>query len=201
MNYTELKAEVKDWAHRTDLDLKMDIFTELAEAVINKDLRTREMEVRLPVTFTDTFYDLPADYMEMRALHMEIRGARDPLQQFTPQQLDRMYSRSNSSPRGYTIQGGQIEFRPGIDSTAIPPVTYDGEITYYKRVDTLITNPTTDILTTYPLMYLAAMLIQVYLYIQDDAEMGKWGTIYEAQIAAANKSAEGGRYVTPSVKL
>ena len=40
--YTELKTEVADWAHRSDLTAKMDSFCILAEALIDKDLRASE---------------------------------------------------------------------------------------------------------------------------------------------------------------
>ena len=195
--YTELKSEVADFSHRTDLTAKMDVFCVLAEAVINKDLRTLDMETILSVTFNDAFYDLPANYMEIRAIHLENDGARVPILSLTPQQLDAMYSRATGTAAAFAIHGGQIELRPEPSATS----TVDGEISYYKRVDTLTSNATNDILTKFPMIYLSAMMLQVYLYLQDDEELNKWANVFQTQIKAANKSAQGGRYNLPQVRV
>ena len=195
--YTELKTEVSDFAHRTDLTAKMDTFCILAEAVINKDLRTLDMETILSVTFNDAFYDLPADYMEMRAIHLEDDGARVPIKSYTPQQLDALYSRATGTAAGFSIHGGKIELRPAPSATE----TVDGEISYYSRVDTLTGTATNDILTKFPMIYLSAMMLQVYLFLQDDEELSKWSEVYNSQIKQANKSAQGGRYVLPQVQV
>jgi len=194
MDYTQLKSEVIDWSHRTDIDSKMDLFTELAESVINKDLRTIEMEKRTFITVDDAFVDLPDDYIELRALELELTGRRAVLKFFTPQQLDIITSNGSGNPYGYTIQGNQIEIRPAADSSA--PIS--GEITYIAEVPTLVTNADNIILDKYPLIYLSAMMIQVYLYTQDAEELSKWTESYNSQIKMANKSA--GRYVLPQVQ-
>ena len=194
--YTELKTEVADFAHRSDLTAKMDTFCVLAEAIINKDLRTLEMETILTVTFNDAFYDLPADYLEIRAIHIENSGARVPIKSYSPQQLDRLYSRATGTANGFAIHGGQIELRPAPSVTD----TVDGDISYFTKVSTLTSNSTNDILTAYPMIYLSAMMLQVYLYLQDDIELAKWSEVYNSQIKQANKSAQAGRYNVPQVQ-
>ena len=194
--YTELKTEVADFSHRTDLTAKMDTFCVLAEAVINKDLRTLDMETILTVTFNDAFYDLPADYMEIRAIHLEKDGARVPILSLSPQQLDVMYSRATGTASAFAIHGGKLELRPAPSTTD----TVDGDISYFARVSTLTSNATNDILTKFPMIYLSAMMLQVYLYLQDDEELTKWVSVYQTQITAANKSAQGGRYNLPQVR-
>lgn len=195
--YTELKTELAEFSHRSDLTAKMDTFCILAEAVINKDLRTLDMEKRLEVTFNDAFYTLPTDYLEMRAIHLEDDGARVPIKSYSPQQLDAMYSRATGTAAGFSIHGGELELRPAPSVTS----TVDGEISYFARVPTLTTNSTNDILTNFPLVYLSSMLMQLYLYLQDDEELVKWSNIYDSQIKAANKSSQGGRYVLPQVQV
>lgn len=201
MNWGELKTEVQDFIHRNDLTAKMPIFCELAEASINKDLRSIEMEKRIDQTFEDAFTDLPTDYLEMRAMHINASGARRVLQEMTPQQLDNRYTSASGTPRAFTIQAGQIEMRP---APAGSPSSVDGEITYFARVVSLsaaadgITNT---ILTNYPLIYLSAMLIHANSYVQDDNETKKWITFYDGQIKQANKTASEGRYNLPSVRI
>jgi len=197
MNYTELQQEVQDFAHRTDLSSKMDTFVLLAESIINKELRVTEQETILPVSFDTTYFDLPTDFLEMRAMHIELAGARVPLKQLSPQQLDAQYSRATGKPRAYAMHGGQFEFRPGIDGGD----PYPGEITYFAKVPSLIDNASTDVLTNYPMIYLAAMMIQVYIYVQDQEQLNVWLTAFSTEIAVANKTALAGRYVLPTITI
>ena len=154
------------------------------------------MEKRLSITFDDAFEDLPSDYLEIRALHVENDGARCPVKLYTPQQLDRMYSRATGTISGFAIHGGQMELRPAASVTA----TVDGELTYYARVPTLTSNATNDILTNFPLIYLSAMMVLVSKFLQDKEQEADWANMYDSQIKQANKSAQGGRYVTPQVQ-
>ena len=194
--YAELKTEVADFSHRSDLTSKMDSFTLLAESIINKDLRVLENEVRLEVTFDDAFYSPPSNFMALRAIHIVNDSARVPIKQYTPQQLDSLYSKATGTANGFAIHGGQIELRPAPSVSA----TVDGELTYYARVDSLVSNSTNDILTAYPMIYLSAMMIQVNLYLQDDGEMAKWVSAYNSQIEQANKTSSGSQYVLPQAR-
>ena len=195
MNYIELKSEVTDFSHRTDLDTKMDSFVLFAEAEINKDLRALDMERRLPVSFTDAFYSFPNDYMELRAIEIDNSGARVPIRQYSPQNLDAMYSRATGTVRGFAVHGGQMELRPAPSIEA--PVT--GELSYFARVSSLTGTDENVILTKFPLIYLSAMLVQVYIYLQDESELAIWQAKYNTQVSQANKSAQGGRYYLPQV--
>ena len=133
----------------------------------------------------------------MRAIHLEDDGARVPIKSYSPQQLDAIYSRATGTAAGFSIHGGELELRPAPSATA----TVDGEISYFARVPTLTSNSTNDILTKFPLIYLSSMIMQLYLYLQDDEELMKWSSIYDSQIKTANKSAQGGRYVLPQVQV
>jgi len=196
-NYTGLKAEVADWLHRSDLTSKMDSFCQLAEGMINRDLRSSEMEKRESQTFNSTFFDLPTDYLELRALEIEISGGRHPLRMVTPQVLDATYSHSTGYPRAFTIVAGQLEFRPGIEATD----PYTGELVYYAKVPTLISNSTNTILTTTPMIYLAAMMVQANIYLQDAEQQATWLTAYTTQVDAANRSNQKGKYILPSIQV
>lgn len=212
-NYQELIDEVADWSHRDNLTPKMDTFVVLAEAIMNKDLRSLSMEKRISVTFDDAFYTFPVDYMEIKALHIDNDGARVPIKYFSPQQLDKMFSRATGNISGFTINGGQIELRPAPSVSS--PAT--GELTYFAQIPSLQAGSaisglaiagtaiagtvTTGILSDHPMIYLSATLVQVYLFLQDTEEMAKWATIYDNQIKQANKQAQKGRYYLPQVQV
>ena len=194
-NYTQLKNEVADFAHRDDLTSKMDTFCQLAEGMINRELRSQEMTKRASQSFNATFYALPSDYLELIALEVEYHGRRNPLRQVSPQILDSTYSASTGVPRAYTIHGNEIEFRPGIDAAS----PYTGELLYYYEVPTLTSNSTNDVLTKWPMIYLAGMMIQLNIYLHDDEQTNVWITAFETQVKNANRTS--GRYVLPKVSI
>ncbi len=204
--YTNLKQEVEDWSHRTDLTSKMDTFCQFAEQIINygyerggrviQGLRSKEMEKRESQSFNATFFPLPTDYIEMIALEVEYSGRRNPLRQVSPQILDSTYSLSNgSNPRAYTIQNSQIEFRPGIDASA----PYTGELTYYAEVPTLTSNSTNDVLSATPMIYLGGMMLALSLYAQDEEQTDVWFGMLNSAMKGANKNK--GKYVLPQVRI
>ena len=205
-NYTQLKNEVADWSHRDNLTSKMDVFCQFAEQIINygyewqgrtvPGLRSKEMEKRESQSFDATFFSLPADYIEMIALEIEYSGRRNPLRQVSPQILDTTYSLSNgANPRAYTIQNGQIEFRPGIDAAS----PYIGELTYYAEVPSLTSNSTNDVLDELPMVYLSTMMLALNLYTQDDEQINQWITFSSSAIKGANNNK--GKYVLPQVRI
>ncbi len=195
MDYTGLKSAVVGYSKRTDLDASMDLFTELAEATINKDLRALEMEKLSFITLTDTYLDLPTDYLGIRAMMVDGAPHKYSIPLVSIEQLGGQDTGGNLA--FFTVHGNQFEFRPG--PTVEAP--QDVELSYYARVPSLITESTNVILDDYPMIYLSAMLIQVYLYLQDDVEMGKWVQSFNSQVQAANKSAVGGRYLTAQVRV
>lgn len=204
-NYTELKTEVADWSHRNDLTDKMDTFCILCESMINygyerhglniPGLRSKEMEKRLSVSFDNTYYSLPSDYIDMIALELEYAGARRPLRQVSPQILDITYSFATGIPRAYTIQGGEIEFRPGIDPTA----PYTGELRYVAAVPTLTSTATNSVLTALPSLYLAGMMLQVGVFLEDEDMINLWAAAFNSAVKGANKTS--GKYVLPQVRF
>ena len=68
--YTELKASVADWLNRTDLTTEIPDFISLAEAQMERTLRTRQMLTRTTLTVDSEFETTPADFLEVRALKL-----------------------------------------------------------------------------------------------------------------------------------
>lgn len=204
-SYTQLKTEVADFAHRTDLTSKMDTFCQLAEDIINNGyehpsgkkipgLRSLEMEKRASQSFDATFYSLPSDYLELIALEVEYHGRRNPLRQVSPQILDQTYSVSSGPPRAYTLRASEIEFRPGIEASS----PYTGELIYFYQVPTLTGNSTNDVLDKYPMIYLNAMMMVLNVYLHDEEQRDVWYALLNSSIRGANGK---GRYLLPKVEV
>lgn len=194
MSYTQLKADVTAFSHRTDLDSLMDSFTALAESVINKDLRVIEMEKVLAFSYTAQFNDLPADYLLIRSIEITgNQGEKTTINSVTPEQLD---SYTDSTTSVFCIQGGKLELFP-VPDAATP---LEGELVYYAKVPSLVSNATNDIQDNYPMLYLSAMMMQVHLYTQDE-EINKWSAVYDEQVRQANKTSDDGRYHLPAMRV
>lgn len=190
--YSELKTEVESFSHRSDLTAKMDTFCLLAESVINKDLRSVEMETSYDFNLDADSIATPTDYMEMRYVMYD---TTNHIESLPLNVLHGRYSTTSGNPRGYSIAGDLIWIKPG--GSVADPVAMT--LIYFKRLSTLTTAATNDILSAYPMVYLSAMMAQVYLYLQDDTELSKWSTIFDSQIKSANKGSS--RTVRPRVRV
>ncbi len=68
--YTELKASVADWLNRTDLTNVIPDFISLAEAQIERTLRTRQMIVRATASIDTEYSAVPADFLETKSIKL-----------------------------------------------------------------------------------------------------------------------------------
>lgn len=105
---------------------------------------------------------------------------------------------NNGQPKFFSVIGSQIEFVPFPDGTILDadgePVTYDVELAYYQRQ---ILGPndsdTTQVLTTYPAIYIFGCLMQAAPFLRDDSRIATWGQLYEDAITGANLEHERSR--------
>ena len=77
MTFDELKSNIADWLNRTDLTSVIPTFITLAEARLNRQLRTTNQYTRATLTSDDQFLTMPTDFLEMRHLRMTSPKERD----------------------------------------------------------------------------------------------------------------------------
>lgn len=77
--YTELKASVADWINRDDLTAVIVDFISLAEAQIERTLRTTQMIVRATASIDGEYSAVPADFLETRTVKLNTNPIQ-PLQ-------------------------------------------------------------------------------------------------------------------------
>jgi hypothetical protein len=70
--YTELKTSIGDWLNRSDLTNAIPDFISLAEAQVERTLRTRQMIVRANASFDAQYGAVPADFLETKSLKLTI---------------------------------------------------------------------------------------------------------------------------------
>lgn len=196
--YTELKASIADWLNRSDLTSTIPDFISLAEAQVERTLRTRQMISRNDLTLTTEYGSIPSDYLESKSLKLTSTNPQTPLSFLTIDAMDEQASHYTASgrPRFFTVVGDQFRIKP------TPDGTYTAELTYYAKLAKLSSSVATNwLLTSSPDVYLYGSLLQAAPYLQDDARIQVWATLYERalndlQVADDRGATSGGNLLT-----
>jgi hypothetical protein len=173
--YTELKASVADWINRDDLTAVIVDFISLAEAQIERTLRTTQMIVRATASIDGEYSAVPADFLETRTVKLNTNPIQ-PLQFETVDSLDSLRTQFTAPgrPQYFGIVGTQIRVVP------VPDTTYTAELIYYGKLTKLSSsNATNWLLTSSPDIYLYGALLQGAPYLQNDERIQTWATLYE----------------------
>jgi hypothetical protein len=194
--YTELKASLADWLNRTDLTSAIADFISLAEAQMERQLRTRQMIVRANATFAAAaeYGTVPDDFLETKSIKLDT----NPVTSLSFQTIEAMDQLSNTTylssgkPLYFTVVGNQFRLLP------IPDGAYTAELVYYAKLTKLSSTVATNfLLTQAPDVYLYGSLLQAAPYLQDDARISVWSSLYAAgleqlQVADDRGSTSGG---------
>lgn len=182
--YAELKAAVADWLTRADLEQQIPDFIKLAEATLNKVVRSSRMTANAQVTVNANSRKVtaPADMLE--PIYVQLAADEDyPLEQVSPEQLTvlrRSRMRATGMPRFYAVVGRAIEVAP----TSASQITLD--IAYYQAIPTLAGAGDANWLLTYdPDLYLYTTLLHAAPFLQDEARASLFGNLLAQQVAAA----------------
>jgi len=174
--YAELKTSIGDWLNRSDLTSVIPDFISLAEAQIERTLRARQMIVRANASFDAQYGAVPADFLEVKSLKLTSTNPQTPLSFLSIDALDAEMTKYTGSgkPKFFGIVGGQLRIVP------TPDATYTTELTYYAKLAKLSNDNTTNwLLASSPDIYLYGALLQAAPYLQDDARIQTWATLYE----------------------
>jgi hypothetical protein len=174
--YTELKTSIGDWLNRSDLTTAIPDFISLAEAQIERTLRTRQMIVRANASFDAQYGAVPADFLETKSLKLTSTNPETPLQFLSIDALDNEMTKYTASgkPKFFGVVGGQFRIVPTPDSN------YTTELTYYAKLTKLSSSVASNwLLASSPDIYLYGALLQAAPYLQDDARIQTWATLYE----------------------
>jgi hypothetical protein len=174
--YAELQTSIGDWLNRSDLSATIPDFISLAEAQIERTLRTRQMIVRANASFDQQYGAVPSDFLEVKSLKLTSTNPPTPLSFLTIDLLDEQSSSYTASgkPKFFGVVGNQLRILPTPDST------YTTELTYFAKLTKLSSTVTTNwLLTSSPDIYLYGALLQAAPYLQDDARIQTWATLYE----------------------
>jgi hypothetical protein len=174
--YAELKASVATWLKREDMTTAIIDCVALAEADIRKDVRMQAMETYTSGTLTGETLAQPTGFLEAR----RITVGSDIYRYVTPEVYTAMSEAGNVS-KVFTNIGTSIYILNGASGDAYT-------LLYWKAFTAFSADgDTNSLLTTEPMVYLAASLRHANIYAVDDVSAQKWGLIYADTVARLNQ--------------
>ena len=199
--YTELKAAIADFLNRDDLASTIPTFIALAEAQINRDIRTMDMEGRASgqISGGDQYMQVPADWVETIRLHLTAAGtsrvslmSRDAIAALRQKNDDT----SDAATYAYAHAAGQFELYP------TPAQDTDFELLYYKKVEALSdSNAANWLLSSAPDVYLYGALLHSAPYLAEDARIQVWAQLYSSAVQNVNTASDKARYSGSGLKM
>jgi hypothetical protein len=196
--YAELKTSIGDWLNRSDPTNAIPDFISLSEAQVERTLRTRQMIVRANAYFDAQYGAVPDNFLETKSLKLTSTNPETPLSFLSIDALDNEATKYTASakPKFFGVVGGQFRLVPTPDSN------YTTELTYYAKLTKLSNSVTTNwLLQSSPDIYLYGALLQAAPYLQDDARIPVWSSLYdramgELQTADDRGASSGGALLT-----
>lgn len=187
--YSDLQASIAGWLmDRTDLTARIPDFITLAEADMNRTLRTAAQETVATLTTVAgaETVALPTGYLEGRSITV----LTNPRQRLTFQSIGDLldnYASGSGVPQAFAISGSTLYLGP------TPDAAYQIRIVYYAAVPALSAlAPTNWVLASHPDLYLYGSLMHSAPYLYDDARTQVWAAAYQAvldRLDAADQSA------------
>lgn len=200
-NYTELKAALAGWLHRTDVngaaigagvDNVVNDWITLAEDDLNAELRLRVMESdqTLTTTIGSRTVALPSDFLEPVSLLLSVNTQTDPYYlDFVP--VDTIGRRVyNSIPQYWTIDGSNIRFE--CPANAAYTLTFR-QVGRFALSDAA---PTNWLLTNYPALYLYGALMHSPGYVGVEERTSLWPTMYGKALSRLKRQEQRAQVMT-----
>ena len=170
-----MKAAVASWLARSDLTSQIPDFITLAEAKLNRALRTRQMEQRSTADAAE-YMALPTGFLELR--NIQVNGTPNyTLEQRAPWEMDALDDGVAGRPSRYCLLANQIQLAP------VPDATYTLEIDYYEVIPPLASNSSNWLLAAAPDIYLYGALLEAAVFMLDDPRVPLWRDAYSTVIS------------------
>lgn len=173
LNYSDLNTAVANWSGRTDLTSRIPEGIVLAEAKINRKLRTKDMEVSNPsFPIAGEQVGLPAGFGGVKSFFLNV-SPRTIIEYMPSVLMVQNYGdQASGVPKHYTIEAGAFRFGP------VPDASYTGTLVYFLQVPALTTNePLNWLMTSHPDVYLYGVLAEMSAFAKDFQVAQGWETM------------------------
>jgi hypothetical protein len=197
----ELHTAVANWLNRSDLTSRIPEFISLAEAGFNRNLRTRDMQVRSITSTQGQYVNLPSDFLEM--LNIELTSTSPPkrLIYITSDRSDDYREKDNDAvgtPKYYTIEGTKIQLLPTPSAAVTLQLNYFQDI---PALSGLADSASNWLLTAHPDIYLYSTLMQASPYIMDQQSAQQWDGLLARSMQELQMADEKSRYAGGTLNM
>ena len=180
--WTELKAAVKDWTNRDDLDAAIPGFIALAERGFQRGVFTPDRETET-VLEAAAEVALPADLWQIRAAYVDA----DPKVTLEPMSLSELRiahaSAATGRPSHYALLGGTMLLGPA------PDAAYDIKLAYVRTIPPLGEDcPSNWLLEAHPDLYVAGALVEAHAWTRDAEGLAIWKVRLDEKIETVNRA-------------
>lgn len=178
--YAELQAAAANWLVRGDLTPRIPEFIALAEARLNRVMRTRLAEVEVPLSagVGVRAVALPAGFTEPLRLWIERASGRTELAFLEAGLIG--VSSVRGEPRAWTVNGATLGFERPCDQT------YGLTLRMLQAFALSDAVPTNSLLSDFPDLYLFATLSEAAPFLRDAELAAAYETKLGRAIAEAN---------------
>lgn len=186
--YAELQAAAASWLARSDLTARIPEFIALAEAKINRVLRTQDMVTKnATFSITGEYVAVPTGFQMVKTFHLNTSPKR--VLEFMPDdQITKLFGAATGKPRYYCVQGGNFRFGP------TPDATYSSTLVYVGSLVGLATTSPNWLLTSHPDVYLYGTLLEAEGFLADDPRVPLWKQAFDMAVNEVNAQANANRW-------
>lgn len=151
------------------------------EPIRSDPLRLRIMEETTTLTLASGAVALPTGYLATLRLSWDGSPQSYPDYESPQSFFENRYTNTSGSPVKYTIEGSTLYVSPLISGSL--------GFAYYKQPTALVDDTDTNtVLTTYPMLYFHAVLIEAYSYLRNPTEMQKQFGAYVSLAGGLSKT-------------
>ena len=188
-NKSELKAVVRDFiADETFDDKVLDTLIALTDAELRRELRILPMEKSQAFTLTSDRLVVPARFLSVKLLYLEVHGRKRPLRPSTLDQLvDEYGCRDLAPPVVYALEGVEDQL-PVLVFGPTPDASYTGRLVFMANPALLDDADFNDILLDQPDLYVYGTLTHAEAYIKNAERTAVWGALYGRALESAKAS-------------
>jgi hypothetical protein len=190
--YTDLLAAAANWLARADLTSRIPEFVTLAQARINRQVRSKLMETKsTSISINAEYVNVPSDFLQVKNFYIT-DAPRSNLEPADSAYMTDAYKTSDR-PKYYSVEGSQFRFSP------TPASTYTATLLYYAKPATLATTTqeTNSLFPTNADLYLYATLLEAESFIQNDPRLAVWKAGYDEALQNINDASRGARHGGP----
>jgi len=183
-DYATLQTEVANWLNRADLTAQIPVLIQMAEAHLNRTMRTNDMIQRETSEVTSGYISMPTDWVQTVTL-LTLATPPVVLEYVRAEDLNNVRAaQATGDPCVYTILNKKFYMFPE------PQAALDVEMVYYAKIPDLATNDTNWMLDEHPDIYLLGSLLQAEVFLKGDDRLPVWASLYKVATESLTTASE-----------